>query len=111
MSDMVHTPEHEEELLGYAVEGAGDHAALAARLAACSDCLSYAVRVIEDLTALRARGRMDPAAAQPASVTRLDELLDDVMILLGPPEPPAGGQAEGSASDRRAVPVGGKRRP
>jgi hypothetical protein len=110
MTDLSHTPEHEEELLAYAVEAAGDHAALAQRLAACEDCLAYAVQVIEDLTALRARGRMGAAAAQPASVTRLDELLDDVMILLGPPEPPAGGQAEGSARDRRAVPVGGKRR-
>lgn len=105
-----HLPEHEEELLAYAVDGAGDHGALAARLAGCDDCISYAVRVIEDLTALRARGRMEPAGARPASVTRLDELLDDVMILLGPPEPPAGGQAEGSASGKRAVPVGGKRR-
>jgi len=107
----THVPEHEEDLLRYAVAGEGDHAALATRLVACDECLSYAVAVIDDLTALRARGRMDPAT-RPASVARLDELLDDVMILLGPPEPPAGGEAGGSAAagDKRAVPVGGKRK-
>ena len=111
-----HSEAHELRILRAAFdEDAGDRAELAEQVAGCDECLAYAMKVIDEVLALHALAKSRQAAAVPPrlrSVQRLDELLDDVMVLRshrpqGPSGPSGADAGEKAEIDgTRSVPVG-----
>lgn len=111
----VHSELHETAIIEHAF-GAGEEVAdLAHQLAACPDCLAYAVGVVDQMSALHDLARSRLADASPpvlASLKRIDMLLDDAMVLLAEGSDPSGSGAGGERTEkaghggRRSVPVG-----
>jgi len=107
-----HCAEHEERVLAAAFDAEPpDRAAVAEQIAGCSECLSYAFRLLDDVFALHTVAGSRRATAVPPqvkSVARLDALLDDVMVLMAyrEPSPPQGsGGDKAEAGGERSVPI------
>jgi len=110
-----HPEAHELRILSAAFdEEAGDHAELAEQVAGCEECLTFSMRLMDDVLALHALAKSRLAAAVPPrlrSIQRLDEMLDDVMVLLahrpaGPTNPAAGEHEKAEIDETRSVPIG-----
>ncbi len=98
-----HDESHELRLLEAAFDDRSSNAALAEQVASCEGCLSYTFRIIDDVMALRVRGKR-PLRAR--SIDRLDAILGDAMLLLADADPSPGDETE-RAGRVRKVPAGG----
>ena len=98
-----HGEDHELRILEAAFDDSSSDTALAKQVASCDDCLSYTFRIIDDVMALRARGKR-PLSAR--SVTRLDAILSDAMLLLADAASPTGDETEKTGRNHK-VPAGG----
>ena len=109
-----HPEEHELRILRAALDDdPPDPAVVAQQVASCPACLAFAFRTMDDLFSLHTISGSRRATATPTelrSVSRLDHLLDDAMVLMAyrepspPPDKGAGEKAQ--AGGKRSIPIG-----
>ena len=105
-----HTEEHELSILRVALDDpAKDPSATAAQLADCPACLTFTFQTLDDLFALHALAGNARASRVPTgvgSIERLDQLLDDAMVLMAHREPSGtAGAANKAETDEHSVPI------